>query len=91
MSALMPGHLHRTGTVPDGQDLFDHRYGGPAVAGPVNPLPNGLCRSAPAGPIWIYPSPSSAGAGLGVMIECSDMLGGGFRFAARAVITFTLG
>ncbi|MFD7444410.1 hypothetical protein [Streptomyces sp. NPDC059909] len=91
VSALIPGCLHRTGLVPDGEDLFDHRYGSAAVADPVIPLPDGLCGSALRGPVWIYPSPGSTGSGLSVMVERSDMLDGAFHFPARAVITFNLG
>lgn len=58
---------------------------------PRDPVAGRPARLRPAGPVWIYPSPGSAGSGLSVMVERSDMLDGAFRFPARAVITFNLG
>lgn len=90
MSGQVPDYLHRAGILPDGESLFDEKYGTKAVADDEIDLPDGLCGSPLRGPVWIYHSTSATGSSVNVMVERSPTVDDYFRFPARAVVTYNL-
>ena len=90
VSGRIPDYLHRAGILPDGEPLFDEKYGTKAVADDEIELPDGLCGSPLRGPVWIYHSTSATGSSVNVMVERSPTVDDSFRFPARAVVTYNL-
>ncbi|MFC8867966.1 hypothetical protein ACFUAC_09970 [Streptomyces sp. NPDC057148] len=90
VSGQIPDYLHRAGILPDGDPLFDEKYGTKAVADDKIELPDGLCGSPLRGPVWIYHSTSATGSSVNVMVERSPTVNDSFRFPARAVVTYNL-
>jgi hypothetical protein len=90
VSNQIPDYLHRAGILPDGEPLFDEKYGTKAVADDEIELPDGLCGSPLLGPVWTYHSTSANGSSVNVMVECSPTVNDYFRVPARAVVTYSL-
>ncbi|MFE4801814.1 hypothetical protein ACFRFL_44480 [Streptomyces sp. NPDC056708] len=90
VSNQMPDYLHRAGILPDGEPLFDERYGTKGVADDEIDLPDGLCGPSLQGPVWIYQSTSTTGSSVSVMVERSPTVNDYFRVPARAVVTYNL-
>lgn len=90
VSGRIADYLHRAGILPEGEPLFDERYGTKAVADDEIELPDGLCGSALRGPVWTYHSTSPTGTSVDVMVERSPLADDSFRFPARAVVTYDL-
>jgi hypothetical protein len=88
-SGLISDYLHRTGVLPKGKDLFDKKYGEPAVADDEIGLPDGLCGSSLRGDTWRYHSTAANGTGVAVTVEESPLLPRAFRFPARVVVGYT--
>ncbi|SFT30329.1 hypothetical protein SAMN04487982_115187 [Streptomyces sp. ok210] len=90
VSNQMPDYLYRAGILPDGNPLFDEKYGTKGVANDEIELPDGLCGSTLRGPVWIYDSRSATGSGVTVMVERSPTADDSLRFPTRAVVTYNL-
>ncbi|MEU8828989.1 hypothetical protein [Streptomyces sp900116325] len=90
VSNQMPDYLYRAGILPDGNPLFDEKYGTKGVANDEIELPDGLCGSSLRGPVWIYDSTSATGSGVTVMVERSPTADDSLRFPTRAVVTYNL-
>ncbi|WP_329119603.1 hypothetical protein [Streptomyces sp. NBC_01353] len=90
VSNEIPDYLHRAGILPEGEPLFDEKYGTKGVADDEIALPDGLCGSSLRGPVWIYHSTSATGTSVDVMVERSPTVNDYFRLPARAVVTYNL-
>lgn len=90
VSNQIPDYLHRAGLLPEGEPLFDEKYGAKGVADDEIDLPDGLCGSSLRGPVWIYESTSATGSTVSVMVERSPTVNDYFRVPARAVVTYNL-
>lgn len=90
VSGQIPDFLNRAGILPEGKRLFDEEYGTKGVADDEIKLPDGLCGSSLRGPVWTYHSTSVTGSSVNVMVERSPTVDDGFRFPARAVVTYSL-
>ncbi|MFK0261560.1 hypothetical protein ACIQU1_09535 [Streptomyces angustmyceticus] len=90
VSNQIPDYLHRAGVLPEGEALFDEKYGTKGVADDEIDLPVNLCGSSLRGPVWIYQSTSATGAGISVTVERSPTVNDSFRVPARAVVTYSL-
>jgi hypothetical protein len=90
LSRQMPDYLHRAGIVPEGQSLFDERYGSAYGLGrDESELPEGLCGPALRGPAWSYNS-TGAVSGVNVLIERSPIGSETFRTRARVIAVFDI-
>ncbi|MFJ8196920.1 hypothetical protein [Streptomyces sp. NPDC096152] len=90
VSGQIPDFLNRAGILPEGKQLFDEEYGTKGVAEDEIELPDGLCGSSLRGPVWTYHSTSVTGSSVNVMVERSPTVDDGFRFPARAVVTYSI-
>ena len=88
-SGLIPDYLRRAGIVPEGKELFDKKYGEPAVDDDALALPDGLCGSSLRESAWAYHFTAANGTGVAVTVEQSTLVPGAFRFPARAVVSCT--
>ncbi|MEV6163927.1 hypothetical protein AB0L71_18680 [Streptomyces sp. NPDC052052] len=90
LSSQIPDYLDRAGILPEGEPLFDTKYGVKGDAEDEFALPDGLCGSPLRGPVWIYHSTSATGSRVEVMVERSPTLNDYFRVPARTVVTYSL-
>ncbi|WP_225824401.1 hypothetical protein [Streptomyces naphthomycinicus] len=90
VSNRMPDYLHRAGVLPEGEPLFDEKYGGKGVADDEIDLPDGLCGSSLRGPVWTYRPTAATRSGVSVTVERSPLTNEHFRVPARAVVTYSL-
>ncbi|MGW0837470.1 hypothetical protein [Streptomyces prunicolor] len=88
-SGLVSDYLRRAGIVPEGKELFDKKYGEPAVDDDALALPDGLCGSSLREAAWAYHSTAANGTGVAVTVEQSTLVPGAFRFPARVVVGYT--
>jgi len=88
-SGLVPDYLRRAGIVPAGKELFDKKYGEPAVDDDALALPDGLCGSSLREAAWAYHSTAANGTAVAVTVEQSTLVSRAFRFPARVVVTYT--
>jgi hypothetical protein len=84
-SGLISDYLRRAGIVPEGKELFDKKYGEPAVDDDELALPDGLCGSSLREAAWAYHSTAANGTGVAVTVtvEQSTLVSGAFRFQGR--------